>query len=777
VSAIGAPIPRRDSEPKVRGATRYGADLPVPGLLHARLVLAHEAHAKILAIETEEARSSPGVVAVLTAADLPIAATGPGRGRQPLAREEVVYAGQPIAMVVAESETAAADGAELVWAELEPLRPVLDLEGAARPGAPRARLLSSDEGQGSDIADAHAAVSAGAGDEEDEMSDNVLGSARLAEGDVNAALAASDVVVRGRFRTPWIYQAYLEPQVATAWVDPEGELVINSSTQAPFDTRDGLAELFGLPADRVRVGAAPLGGGFGGKLMLLEPLVAAAALTLHRPVRLVMTRTEDLMASNPAPAELIDLELGATADGLLTGIRSRVLCDRGATDDFGLESIAALLAAGPYRWAAHDLSAYGVATNRVTFGAYRAPTAAPAAFAVESLIDELTERLGIDPLELRLRNVVGEGDMSVSGGRFSVFGARQCLQRLHEHPLWRARHALPEDEGVGVAIGWWPGGYEPAAAVCRLDADGHLTVITGAADLTGVETSFAAIAADAFGVALERVRVVAADTSSAPYAGASGGSKVTYTVGRAVEHAARDARERLLEAAALELEIAPEDLEISDGSIQPVGVPGKAIPLDQLARGVLSYGSRHPPVEGHGRVALPQAPQAAAHLSHVRVDRETGAVQVLDHVVVQDVGRALNPALVEGQMRGGATQGLGWALWEELVHDEQGQLLTGTFVDYVLPTAAVVPAIDTVIVEVPVPEGPFGAKGVGEAPVVAGAAAVANAVAAATGGLRMRRLPMTPERVWQAMNAAGYASPATAAGGTPNQERTAAPRI
>jgi CO/xanthine dehydrogenase Mo-binding subunit len=219
-----------------------------------------------------------------------------------------------------------------------------------------------------------------------------------------------------------------------------------------------------------------------------------------------------------------------------------------------------------------------------------------------------------------------------------------------------------------------------------------------------------------------------------------------------VERAAREARERLLEVAALELEIAPEDLEIADGRIQPVGDPGRAVRVAELARKVLTYGSRHAPVEGHGRVALPQAPQSAAHLVHVRVDGETGAVQVLAHVVAQDVGRALNPALVEGQMRGGATQALGWALWEELAHDEHGQLVTGTLVDYAVPTAGVVPPIQTEIVEVPVPEGPFGAKGVGEAPVIAGAGAVANAIAAATDGVRMRRLPMTPERVWRALS-------------------------
>ncbi len=747
--SIGVSTPRRDSEPKVRGATRFAADLPVPGLLHARIVLSHEAHAMIAAIRTEAAMALPGVVAVLTAPDLRLVADGPGRMYEPLAREEVIYAGQPVALVVAESESLAEDGAELVEVELEPLEPVLDLEAAAQPGSPDARVKRRDAGEGSDLGDAHASVAAGDVRDREELSDNVLGTARLEHGDIDAALAASEVVVSGRFATPWMYQGYLEPQTATAWLEPDGELVLSSATQAPFATRDSLAELLGLPADRIRVRAAPLGGAFGGKIMLIDPLVAAAALALRRPVRLAMTRSEDIAATNPAGAEVLYVELGATADGQLTGIRSRVLVDRGATEDFGVESIAAMLSAGPYRWSALELTGLGVATNRVTFGAYRAPTAPPAAFALESLIDEVARRLDIDPLDLRLRNVAVEGDRAPSGQTFPVFGARQCLERLRDHPLWARRDELPDGEGIGVALGWWPGGYEPAAAACRLDADGNLTVITGASDMSGVETGFAAIAAEAFGLDLARVRVVYADTASAPYAGTSGGSKVTYTVGRAVQRAADEARERLLAVAAEELEIAPEDLEIADGAVQPKGVPAKAMPIKDLAASILQFGSPHPPVEGHGRVSQPQAPQSAAHLSHVRVDPDTGAVSVLAHVVAQDVGRALNPALVGGQMSGGATQGLGWALLEELVHDSHGQLTTGTFVDYGLPTATTTPAIETAIVEVPVPEGPFGAKGVGEAPVVGAPGAVANAIAAATGGVRMNRLPMTPERVWR----------------------------
>ncbi len=754
MAVIGASLPRRDSESKVRGTLRFAADVPVVGLLHARLVLAHEAHATISGIDTEAARATPGVVAVLTAGDLPLVGTGPGRLNEPLAREEVVYAGQPVALVVAESEAQAEDGAQLVEVELEPLPPVLDLEAAARPGAPRARVISRAGGADSDLGDAHASVSAG-GIVDEELSENVLDTARLEHGDVTAELAASHVVVRGRFTTPWMYQGYIEPQTATAWLEPDGELVVHTSTQAAFATRDALAKLFGLPVDRIRVRGAPPGGAFGGKMMIIEPVVAAAALVLHRPVRLAMTRSEDLAASNPAGAEVLYLELGADADGQLTGVRSRAFVDRGATDEFGVETIAAMLASGPYRWRAHELTALGIATNRMTFGAYRAPAAPPAAFAVESLLDELAQQLGLDPLRLRLRNVAGEGDPAPSGQPFPVFGARQCLERVGEHPLWARRADLPAGEGIGLAIGWWPGGYEPASAACRLDADGHLTIITGAADLTGVETTFAAIAADAFGVDPSRVRVVNADTSTAPYAGVSGGSKVTYTVGRAVERAAIEARDRLLEVAAEELEIGPDDLEIVDGAVRPKGVPAKALAIDELAPKILSFGSRHLPVEGHGRSAQPQAPQAAAHLSHVRVDPDTGAVTVLAHVTAQDVGRALNPALVEGQMRGGATQGLGWALLEEIAHDDHGQLVTGTFVDYALPTASLVPLIDTEIVEVPAPEGPYGAKGVGEAPVVGVPGAVANAIAAATGGVRMRRLPMTPERVWRAMTESG----------------------
>ena len=747
--AIGVSRRRIDGEAKVRGATRYAADLPVAGLLHARPVLAHEAHARITAIDLAEARGRPGVVAVLTAADLPIVAGAGGRTGEPLAREEIVFVGQPVALVVADSEAAAADGAEAVIVETEPLEPVLGLAAAMAPGAPRARVTGA-EGEGPDTAGAHAAVGGGdGGGPEEELSENVVGRRRMRSGDAAAALAESEVVVSGRFETPWIHQGYLEPQVATAWLDPEGELVISSSTQGAFQTRKDIAELFDLPHHRVRVRPAPLGGAFGGKLEIVEPLVASAVLALKRPVRLAFTRSEDFLAANPAGGQLIELEVGATREGELTAVRGRVICDRGTNEVEGIEAISGLLAAGPYRWRAHDIAAYGVLTNRVGFGAYRAPGAPPAAFAVETLLDELAQRLGIDPIELRLRNVLGEGDTGLDGKPFPVFGARECLERVRDHPVWRDG---PEGTAAGVAIGYWPGGLEPAAASCRLDSDGGLTVVTGAVDMSGTETVFAAIAADAFGLPVEDVRVVAGDTAGTAYAGISGGSKVTYTVGRAVERAAEQARARLLEAAAAELEIAVEDLEIVDGHVRPVGTPGRAMPVRELARKILRFGSPHVPPEGSAGVAqTSRAPSAAAHVSRVRVDPETGAVEVVEHVIAQDVGHALNPALVEGQMLGGTVQGLGWALYEELEHDEAGQMRAGTFAEYAMPSADVVPPIHLEVVEVPAPDGPFGAKGIGEAPVVAVAAAVANAVAAAT-GVRLRRLPLTPERVWRALD-------------------------
>ena len=757
-SAIGVARPRVDAPDKVTGATRYAADGYVHGLLHARLVLSTEPHARIRGIEREPALAVPGVVAVLAAGDLPIRSEGNDRTVEPLAREEVVFAGQPVAIVVAESEAAAEDGVEALVVDYESLAAVVDVEEAMRPGAPLARL--AQEESGGDLESIHAGVDKGQEEgEQEELSGNVLNTINRNSGNVAAALEASDAVVSGTFRTPWVYQAYLEPQAATAWLEPNGTLVVSTSTQGSFVTQQELFRAFDLPLDRIRVIPEPLGGAFGGKFALMEPIVAGATLALRRPVRLALTRSEDFHATNPASAQVTHLRVGARRDGTLTGIEARMIVDRGSNAGWGVEGITSLLVTGPYRWEAHDLRGYGVQTNRFTFGAYRAPGAPTAAFALETLLDELAEQLGLDPVELRLKNAVVEGDPGSSGSTYPTIGAVEVLESLRGHPLWLERSSLPENEGIGMAVGYWPGGNEPAAAVCRVDAAGMLTVVTSAVDMSGASSGFAVIAAEAFGLSPDQVRIVTADTAAGPYAGGSGGSKVTYTVGTAVLRAAQAAREKLLAAASEELEIAPSDLEVVDGVVRAVGAPDRSITVEEISRLALRFGGRYEPIEGHGGSAQTMgAPSVAAHIAHVRVDRETGEVELLRHVIAQDVGRALNPALVEGQMRGGTAQGIGWALFEELAHDESGRLLTGSFLDYALPVADRVPDIETIIVEVPAPDGPYGAKGIGEAPVVATAPAITNAIAAAT-GVRLRQLPMTPPRVWEALNRAEPTSP------------------
>ena len=392
----------------------------------------------------------------------------------------------------------------------------------------------------------------------------------------------------------------------------------------------------------------------------------------------------------------------------------------------GVEGISAMLAAGPYRWPAHDLTAIGVVTNRVGAGAYRAPGAPPAAFAVETLIDRLAAELGLDPIELRLRNVLVAGDAGIDGQEIKSFGARECLERVREHPLWQRRGELPDGEGVGVAIGFWPGGLEPAAAICRLDSDGRLTVITAAADMSGIDNAFATIAAETFGLAEDRVRVSQGDTGERALR-----RRERRQQGHLHVRARDRARGRARRASGCcasprpSWRSRPRTSRSSTARCGRSARPGRG-DADRRAGGQdadvrLARTSRSRATAASPRSAARPARRRTS--SHVRVDRETGGVTLLGHVIAQDVGRALNPALVEGQMQGGTAQGIGWALLEELAYDEDGQLRGGSFAEYALPSSELVPPIETLIVEVPAPDGPFGAKGVGEPPVVRRAAA------------------------------------------------------
>jgi len=747
-TVVGVRRPRIEAPTKVTGTALYASDLPVAGLLHGRFVPSPYAHARIVSIDAAAALALDGVAAVLSAAALPIAGSGT-RALEPLAREEALYAGQPVALVLAESEAIAEDAAELVVVDYEPLPAAVDLDAALDASAPPARTSTVGAADAADMA-VHGDAAGSVEEAAPTASPNVTSTHRLEHGDVDAAFAASAAVAEGVFRTGWVHQAYIEPQVATAWVEPDGTVAIHSSTQGASFARAAVARVVGIPLEKVKVTPAVVGGGFGGKIVLLEPLVAAAALAARRPVRIAYTRTEDLSATNPAAGLRLEVKVGMDAEGTLTGIRSRIAVDEGAYGDMSPSGLIGPRIGAGYTWPAWDVEVTAVKTNKFGPGAYRGPTATQCTFAIEQLVDELADRLGLDPLEVRLRNAPTEGAQKLDGA-WPAVAAREALEAAGEHPLWRKRAALPQDEGIGLAYGLFPGARFAAGAVCRMEPDGSIAVVTGLADITGTATAIAAIAAETLGLSFEQVRVNVVEASAAPQTPVSGGSAITYSVGKAVRAAAEDAREQILRIAADELEIAPADLEIVDGAVRPIGSPDRGVTLSDIARKSTGFGNAYPPVEGRGAtVPAELSPSACVNIVHVRVDRDTGRVDVLDVAHVQDVGRAINPLLCEGQMRGGVTQSIGYALFEELVHDEDGQLQTPTFLGYAIPRAEHVPAIDTVIIEVPSKHGPLGAKGIGESAIVPGAAAIANAIHAATGA-RLRTMPMTPRRVWQAL--------------------------
>lgn len=752
-SAIGKSLPRLDGGEKVSGLTCFAADIRPAGALHVRLVLSPHAHARILRVDAGTASRGPGVVGVFTARDLHLPGLDASdRGRCPLAVDRALFVGQPVVAVVAETEAAAEDAAALVEVEYEPLPAAVDLLEAMAHDAPRVRQ-PGEGGSGEEALAMHGAAVAGQKLEEG-TGPNVVSTVRFARGEVARGLAEADLVLERRYRTSMVHQGYLEPRAAIASVDRMGQLTVWTSTQALFHTRSEIAQTLGLPEHRVRVVATPLGGGFGAKFVLLEPLAASLALTLRRPVSVVMTRTEEFLATTPAPASLFDVRTGVRKDGRLTALEARVIFDAGAYAGAPL-NIACLMLGGYYQFPHLDLRGYEVLTHKPGNGAYRAPGAVQATFALESQMDEMARRLGLDLIDFRLLNASAEGDPMATGRPWPRIGLRDCLERLRVERGRRPKRPATGDgrrrRGVGIAVGGWMGGIEPANAVCRLDRDGTLSVIVGTVDMSGTNTAFAQIAAEAFGLPVEDVRVVNADTDAAPYAGSSGGSKITYTAGAAVERAARDARQQVLAIAASQLEAAVEDLDIVDRAVRVRGVPDRALSLAELARSVMQFGARWEPVLGRGSTAtITRAPAFAAHLTEVEVDTETGQARVLDHVVVQDVGRAINPAAIAGQIHGAVTQGVGWALLESMAYDAAGQLVTATLMDYGLPAADQAPSVESVLLEVPSEAGPFGAKGVGEPPVVAAPAAIANAVADAT-GRRFTDLPITAERIVEAL--------------------------
>jgi CO/xanthine dehydrogenase Mo-binding subunit len=622
--------------------------------------------------------------------------------------------------------------------------------------------------EGADLTAAHTATEKKV-EERTNRRSNVHAEKHYARGDIERGFAEADVVVERTYRTPIVHQTYMEPCAAVADPDPVGGgLTLYVSTQGQFIIRDEIARLLSLPKSKVHVVPMTVGGAFGAKYGMIEALAAAAAVALGRPVRLVLTRSEDFLTTMPSPGGVFELKIGARRDGTLTAIQARVTMDNGVFP-FTLGGIIGTLLGGYYKCANIKIDCYEVFTNKPQTGAYRAPGAPSATFAIESNIDDIARELGMDPLEFRIKNASEGGDPMGNGDPWPEnIGLKACLERLRQHPAWKERGRSSTQstknanasvaagaglaEGIGIAIGGWPTGMSPAASICRIDNDGTVKIHVGSVDVSGVNSSLVLVAAETLGVTPDQVEIVQGDTRTGPYGPPSGGSQVTYSVSGAVAAAAREARRRLLDVAADHFEAAPEDLEIKDGQVMVKGVPAQADSFADLADEAESKAGGHVPIIGEGRAAVEEnAPGFVVHLVKLAVDRDTGQVTPLHYVAVQDVGFALNPTMVTGQIQGGAIQGLGWGLHEAMVYDDHGQLLSGTFMDYDIPKIDTVPTVEAVLVENPSPYGPFGMRGIAEPPITAGAAAIANAVRDAT-GVRVDEIPIRAETLWKALH-------------------------
>jgi CO/xanthine dehydrogenase Mo-binding subunit len=663
----------------------------------------------------------------------------------------VRFQGQPVAAVVADDVHTAEEAVDLIDVDYEVLPAAVDPLEAMQPGAPlvRQQLVDSDNAE----AQAHATVATTQEKAADEAPSNVASRVRYERGNVDAGFARSDTIVEHTYRVPHVHQSYMEPRATIAQWDHQGNLTIYASTQGQFFMRTELSAILRIPESRIKIVPLEIGGGFGAKIQpITEPLAAILAQRTKRPVKIVLSRSEELVASTPAPETIIELKTGAKRDGTLLALKARIIMDSGSFLGSPV-NVCGLIVGGFYRFEAIEIVGIEVLTHKPSQAAYRAPGAFQGTFAIESQMDALAAALGIDRLELRLKNCIAPGDPMPNNQPWPINGMRQVLEAIGSHPAWRERRRMP-NRGVGFAVGGWLGGIQPAAASVRMSPDGSLSVITGAIDLTGTNTVFRQIVAAEIGVRAEEIVVRTADTDTAPFAGMSAGSKVTYTVGAAVRAAAADARRQILEIASRELEASPSDLEIKGGEVSVKGAPGRSISLARIGRSSTAFGAKYEPVFGRGVTTVTtQSPGFAGQIAEVEVDSDTGGVRLVRYVSIQDVGKALNPTLVEGQMQGGSAQGIGMALTEELVYNQDGRLLNPSLLDYRTMTSIDLPAIETVLVEVPTPHGPFGAKGAGEPPIVPGAGAIANAVRDAT-GVAFTSLPITPEKVVAGMSRA-----------------------
>ena len=749
---VGTRPVRHDGVDKVTGRARYAADTAMPGLLYGKIARSPHAHARIVSIDASRALALPGVHAVVTAADFPEAsaefvdqeegaAVNYGFfSRNIMAREKALYKGHAVAAVAAASQHLAEEAAALVDVKYEALRPALNAFDAMRDDAPilHERLLTMAS---------PLFRSGGYGDAEKPT--NVANHFVFEDGDVEQGFANADVVVEREFHTKAVHQGYIEPHSATAYWNRDGELTVWCSTQQLFAFRDHISAVLGIPLSKVKVVPMEIGGGFGGKGMgglYLEPVVSALSRKASRPVKIAMSRKEVFEGSGPTSATHIRLKMGASKDGKLTAASASLLYEAGAFPGSPVPSGCRTMLA-PYVIPNAHIEGYDVVVNTQKSAAYRAPGSPAAAFAAESVVDELARKLGIDPVEFRLLNASKEGTRQPAGPVFRRIGNVEMLEAARDH----AHYQTPlegKHRGRGVASGAWFNGSGPASAVASVNPDGTVSLVEGSPDIGGSRAVMAIHVAEVLGLDATDVKPAVVDTDSVGYCSGAGGSGVTFKTGRACYEAAQDVRRQMIERAARIWDVNADDVEYADGVLRHRQDDALAITFGELAARLNGTGG---PIVGRATVNPAGVGNAfAMHIVDVEVDTDTGKVDVLRYTALQDVGKAIHPSYVEGQLQGGAVQGIGWALNEEYCFDEGGAMLNSSFLDYRMPVSLDVPMIDTVLIEVANPGHPYGVRGVGEACIVPPMAAIANAVSDAI-GVRMTELPMTPAKITAAL--------------------------
>ncbi len=745
LKVVGTRPVRPDGVPKVTGLAQYGADFTLPGMLWGKVLRSPHAHARIRSIDTKKAAKLPGVKAIVTSADFPeqnFAYVGPERvavnfwhmTRNVMAREKALYEGHAIAAVAATSQKIADEALELIKVDYEILPHVIDVDEAMKPSAP---LLFEDMiTRGIEPAPAKPS--------------NVSKYIDFKLGDVAAGFAAADEIVEMSYKTAPVHQGYIEPHACLARSDADGQAELWVSTQGHFPVRTFVCKLLGIKTGDLRVHAAEIGGGFGGKTVVyLEPVAVALSRKSGHPVKMQMTREEVFKASGPTSGASMTIKLGAMKDGRIVAAQGIFKYQAGAFPGSPVMN-GCMCSFAPYDIPNVRSMGYDVVCNRPKSAAYRAPGSPISAFAVESTLDLLAKKLNMDPVQLRLKNCAKIGTPLVWGAKTTHAGYAETLQALEKHPGYKA--PLGKNQGRGVASGYWFNGGGESSATVSVNEDGTVVVSTGSPDIGGSRASMALMAAETLGIDYDRVRPIVADTNSVGYTQATGGSRVTYATGKAVIDACNKVIAELCVRAAKIWKIDPANVIWEDGCARPAGEKAGAFePLALKAIAAQRTATGGPVTASAAVNDGGQAPGFSVQFCDVEVDPETGAVKILRWVAAQDVGRAVHPAYVEGQVHGGVTQGIGWALNEEYIYDKDGHLINAGFLDYRMPVCSDLPMIETVLVEVPNPNHPYGVKGMAEANIVPPMAAIANAINNAT-GKRLTDLPMSPPKVLAALS-------------------------